>query len=149
MSFWDVGAIGYRQEDDRDVSAGFPVRSSDEIDTSLFECAVVGAKAYWPELALSIAFESGVGLYALPDEDGRNFWDILMPDETMIKVTPRTWTRRVVYSSETYDEEALTGETSRAIRRAAVAAELNEAGTFALGAAVIARLEADLRKASG
>lgn len=150
VSFWDVGVIGYRQEDGRDVRESFPVRSREEIDTSLFECVIVGANAYWPELALSIAFESGVDLYALPDEDGRDFWDVLMPDETMIKVMqPHTWMRKSVYSEAENGTGSPSGDGNQVIRRAAVEADLNEAGTFALGAAVVARLEADAREPSG
>ncbi len=94
---------------------------------------------YWPELALSIAFESGVGLHALPDKDGRDFWDLFMPDGTMVKVLPpRTWIRKSVYSAHERGPEGLSEETSQAIRLAALERELN---TFALGAAVVAELE--------
>jgi hypothetical protein len=144
VSFWDVDVIGYRPGNGGDISETFPVRSRAEIDASLFECAVVDMTAYWPTLALSIVFESGVGLYALPDEGGRNFWDILMPDKTMIKVVqPRTWIRKSVHGDVADGAGSPTGDGNQAIRRSATEAGLNEAGAFALGAAVVARLEAD------
>lgn len=142
IALWDVGVIGFDFDEETGRPFGIPLRSRETSDMSLFECNVERVIVHWPSLDLEIRFETGVGLLAIPSDGGRDYWDVFLPDETMIKAQRGpSWIHKSSFSSDEDETRPITKTSNRAIRSAAIEAGLNEWGTFVVGVRVIGGVE--------